>query len=320
MQPLQGTAQRRAHCQYRGARYAGRVRALRTRAARSPTIEQARLRQAVSRLRDAGIAEPEAEALRLADSARRFSAAGTAGEAASAEESATFDELLAARCARIPAERVLGRTQFRQVELLVAPGAFLPQPETGVVVQWAVDALSHLIDDGAAHPRCIDLCTGSGTIAVSLAREVPGAEVHAVELDLDALALAAKNAEHNGARVTLHHADVAHAVPASAGTFDLVASNPPYVAAGELLEVHPEARDHDPHTALLGGDDGLELVRAVEQTARRLLRSGGLVVVEHSDRQGVTAPAVFERSGAWHSVADHRDEDGLDRFVTAVKR
>jgi release factor glutamine methyltransferase len=287
------------------------------RPARSPTIEQARLEQAVRRLRDAGIAEPEAEALKLADHASR---AGSDGKAGPAEESATFDKLLAARCARIPAERVLGRTRFRQVELLVAPGVFLPQPETGVVVQWAVDALSHLIDAGVAHPRCIDLCTGSGTIAVSLAHEVPAAEVHAVELDPAALALAGKNAEHNDALVTLHHADVAHAVPGGDRAFDLVASNPPYVAAGELLHVHPEARDHDPHTALLGGDDGLELVRAVEQTARRLLRSGGSVVVEHSDRQGIAAPDVFRCSDAWHSVADHCDDDGLDRFVTAVKR
>jgi release factor glutamine methyltransferase len=271
------------------------------------------VRQAASRLRDAGIADSEAEARRLADHASR---SGGAPEHAYA----TFEELVAARCARIPLERVLGRTQFRQVELLVGPDVFLPQPETGVVVQWAVDALARVIAEGVSRPRCIDLCTGSGTIAVSLAREVPAADVHAVELDAAALALAGRNADHNGVRLTLHHADVAHAVPDCDGTFDLVASNPPYVAAAELPHVHPEARDHDPHTALLGGHDGLELVRAVEQTARRLLRRGGLVVVEHSDRQGRLAPEVFLGSGAWHSVADHIDDEGRDRFVTAVRR
>ena len=91
-------------------------------------------------------------------------------------------------------------------------------------------------------------------------------------------------------------------------------------ATGQLASVKPEVRDHDPAIALGAGPDGLDVIRAVERTARRLLRSGGLVVVEHSDRQGVSAPEVFRAAGVWTDIADHRDHDGLDRFVTAAKR
>lgn len=96
----------------------------------------------------------------------------------------------------------------------------------------------------------------------------------------------------------------------------MVLSNPPYVATHEWENVAPEVRDHDPRQALLAGQDGLDLVRMVEQVGRRLLRPGGIIVIEHSDRQGATAPLVLELAGGWVEIADHRDHDGLDRFVT----
>ena len=106
-------------------------------------------------------------------------------------------------------------------------------------------------------------------------------------------------------------------LPSLDGTVDLGASNPPYVALDEAHLSEPEVIDHDPHVALFAGPDGLDVIREVEQAARRLLRPGGLVVVEHSDRQGRTAPEVFERAGGWVEVADHQDLTGRDRYVTA---
>jgi release factor glutamine methyltransferase len=111
----------------------------------------------------------------------------------------------------------------------------------------------------------------------------------------------------------------AHALPELNAQFDLVASNPPYVASDELDRVKPEVR-HDPAVALGAGSDGLDIIRAVESAARRLLRPGGLLIVEHSDRQGRSAPAVFADQAVWADVRDHLDHDGLDRFVTAVRR
>jgi release factor glutamine methyltransferase len=163
----------------------------------------------------------------------------------------------------------------------------------------------------------VDLCTGSGTIAFSLALEFPPAVVHAVELDTGALEWTRRNAERLGLDVRLHHGDAEHALPESDGLLDLVVSNPPYVAEHEVSEVDPEVRDHDPEAALVAGSDGLDVVRAVEKAAWRLLRPGGMVIVEHSDRQGESAPAVF--APRWLEVRDHRDLTGRDRFLTALR-
>lgn len=202
--------------------------------------------------------------------------------------------------------------RFRSIDLLIGPGVFTPQPETEVVVEAVVDELRTL-----DRPVVVDLCTGSGTIAFSVAAEVAGAVVHAVEADPVAARWARANAERLGLPVKVVNGDAGDALRELDGTVDVVVSNPPYVAEHELDDVDPEVRDKDPHFALLAGPDGLDVVRLVEQTAWRLLRPGGLVVVEHSDRQGVTAPRVF---GRWADVRDFPDQEGRDRFLTARRR
>ena len=272
---------------------------------------------AVARLRSAGIDFPEQEAEVLAVHAQALPAA----DEPAAEEFAVerYAALIDQRCQRVPLEHLTGKARFRTLDLLVGPGVFVPQPETSSVVDWAVDALHALIAKGEPHPLCVDLCTGSGTIALSLAAEVPAARVHAVEIDPGALAWAAKNAEHHRLAVTLHGSDIEGVLTDLEGRFDLVTSNPPYVATDELAQVRPEVRDYDPSIALGAGPDGLDVIRAVERTARRLLRPGGRVIVEHSDRQGSSAPAVFSAAEVWSRIEGHRDHEGLDRFVTATR-
>jgi release factor glutamine methyltransferase len=267
---------------------------------------------ASEQLRNAGIGSPELEAKLLVDHVNEH--------VAEAGREAALQALLERRCRREPLEHLLGKVRFRSLDLLVGPGVFVPQPETSSVVQWAVDRLQELLAAGVTHPLCVDLCTGSGTIALSLAAEVPEAVVHAVELDPGALAWTERNAKHHGLPVTLHQGDVAHALPELDGRLDLVTSNPPYVATHEMGEVKPEVRNHDPAISLGAGSDGLDIIRAVESAARRLLHPGGLLVVEHSDRQGKSAPAVFADTAIWSEVRDHQDHDGLDRFVTAVRK
>src|SRR4051794_3425651 len=230
-------------------------------------------------------------------------------------QAAAYLELVERRAARVPLQHLTGSVGFRYIELEVGPGVFVPRPETESVVQWAVDAIAA---EGWAEPLLADLCTGSGTIAFSLANEVKGATVHAVERDPDALAWTRRNA-HNRVlagdpEVHLHLGSVDEALLDMDGRFDLVASNPPYVATTEAHLPDPEVVDHDPEVALFAGEDGLDVIRLVEHAAKRLLKPGGLVVVEHSDRQGRTAPAVFE---GWLEVEDHKDLTGRDRYVTA---
>ncbi|HTL23039.1 MAG TPA: peptide chain release factor N(5)-glutamine methyltransferase [Mycobacteriales bacterium] len=221
-----------------------------------------------------------------------------------------YTALVEQRAARVPLQHLLGSVGFRWIELQVGPGVFVPRPETEVVVGYAIDALPK-----DAAPVVVDLCTGSGAIALSVAHEVPGAVVHAVELDPAALEWARRNDPRG--TVTWHLGPVEGCLPDLDGAVDVVISNPPYVAETERHLPDPEVIDHDPHLALFAGEDGLDVVREVERAARRLLRPGGLLVVEHSDRQGESAPAVLEQAGGWAEVQDHQDLTGRDRYVTA---
>jgi release factor glutamine methyltransferase len=262
---------------------------------------------AIAALQAAGIPSAMSDVAALLDAVARESG-----------DEARFLELGERRRRREPLAHLTGEVEFRGLRLQVGPGVFVPQPETESVVQWAVDWLSDLQKLGVSRPRVVDLCTGSGTVALAVADGAPWAEVHAVEIDPDAFRWAQRNVACTGVDVTLHLADARDAFPHDAGTFDLVVSNPPYVAARELAHLNVEVGGHDPQVALFAGADGLDLIRLVEQSARRLLRPGGCVVVEHSDRQGLSAPAVFAAAGAWTDIADHRDHEGLDRFVTAL--
>jgi|SRR5690606_38549019 len=161
----------------------------------------------------------------------------------------------------------------------------------------------------------VDLCTGSGAIALAVATELPAASVHAVELDPKAYAWAERNLADTSVRLVL--GDAADAFSDLDGVVDVVVANPPYIPLEAYESVAPEARDYDPAAALWAGDDGLDAIRVVARAAARLLRSGGFVACEHADEQGESAPAVFATAGRWVEVRDHPDLAGRPRFVTA---
>lgn len=232
----------------------------------------------------------------------------------SPETTARFEELCRRRAAREPLQHLLGSAAFRHVELAVGPGVFTPRPETEVLAGWAVDRAREVLAAGDA-PVVVDLCTGSGAIALAVATEVPGATVHAVELDESAVVWAERNLAGSG--VDLRHGDMAEAFPDLGGRVHVVVSNPPYIPLDAYESVAPEARDHDPALALWSGTDGLDAMRVVERVAARLLVPGGRVGAEHADVQGEAAAAVFTATGRWAGVRDHRDLAGRPRFVTA---
>ncbi|HEX3611599.1 MAG TPA: peptide chain release factor N(5)-glutamine methyltransferase [Sporichthyaceae bacterium] len=228
-------------------------------------------------------------------------------------DAAGYEALVARRVAREPLQHLTGVAHFRRVSVAVGPGVFVPRPETEVMVGAVVDFLATL-PPGA---RVVDLCTGSGVIALSVVTEVPGTQVHAVEVDPGAYDWATRNLA--GTAVTLHLADARTALAELDGTFDVVISNPPYIPMPAWESVTPEVRDHDPAAALWSGEDGLDMMRAVVRRAAELLRPGGLAVVEHAEVQAGSVPALFRGAGCWRAVADHKDLAGRDRFVTAVR-
>lgn len=230
------------------------------------------------------------------------------------EQLAVFTRMVEARASRVPLQHLTGRAGFRYVDLEVGPGVFIPRPETELLAGWAVEAARAAGDA----PRVVDLCTGSGAIALSVVHEVPNAIVHAVELDEVALGWAARNLAGTG--VDLRLGDAAEAFSDLDGAVDVVVANPPYIPLDAWESVAPEARDHDPALALWSGTDGLDAIRAIERTAWRLLKPGGFVGVEHAEAQGTGAPAVFgESEHRWRDVRDNPDLAGRPRFTTAVK-
>jgi release factor glutamine methyltransferase len=275
----------------------------------------AALRSATATLAAAGVASPDHDAAELLAHVlgTTRSRLPLAGELAP-QRREEYDALVQRRARREPLQHLLGSAAFRYVELAVGPGVFTPRPETELLAGWGIDRAREVLASGRA-PVVIDLCTGSGAIALAVATEVPEAQVHAVELSEEALAWAAKNLAGSG--VDLRHGDMAGAFPDLDGAVDVVLCNPPYIPLDAYLTVAEEARVHDPHLALFSGEDGLEAMRVVEQVAARLLRPSGVVGAEHADVQGESAPAVFSASGRWTDVRDHRDLAGRPRYTTA---
>lgn len=220
--------------------------------------------------------------------------------------------LVARRAAREPLQHLLGTAVLGPVEVAVGPGVFIPRPETELLLEWGLRAIA-----GVARPLVVDLCTGTGALALAVAACRPDAVVHAVEADPGALTWAQRNVAQHGGRVDLHAADVRspNLLPELESHVDLVLCNPPYVPDGTV--VAPEVALFDPPGAVFGGPDGLEIIRVVVGVAATLLRHGGAFAIEHDDTHAVTVPALLRRRRVLTDVEEHADLNGRPRFATA---
>jgi release factor glutamine methyltransferase len=277
--------------------------------------------RACARLAQAGISSPRADAELIAAHLHGVSR-GQLHLVADADFNPKVWDDIARREAREPLQHITGVAYFRYLDLAVGPGVFVPRPETELLAGWAVEQLAAM---DVAEPVVADLGTGSGAIALAIAQEVPRARVHAVEADPQARTWAARNiartaeaAPHTAGRVTLHAGDFGTALAGLDGGIDLVVSNPPYIEAGVPLP--PEVAEYDPASALWSGPDGLDAIEVVEVRARRLLRPGGLVAVEHGETQGPAVYWIFAEEKGWRQTRNHPDLTGRDRFVTAAWR
>jgi release factor glutamine methyltransferase len=226
-----------------------------------------------------------------------------------------YRRLVARRAAREPLQHLLGTAVLGPVAVAVGPGVFTPRPETELLLEWGLKAIA-----GIASPLVVDLCTGSGALALAVAAARPDAVVHAVEADVGALSWARRNvAAHvdaGGTPVVLHAADVrSDPLPELGSRVDLVLCNPPYVPDG--TPVPPEVAAWDPPGAVFGGPDGLEVIRGVVATSATLLRHGGRLAIEHDDTHGAAVPELLRRRRVLTDVEEHRDLAGRPRFATA---
>ena len=273
------------------------------------------LRDAAAHLGEVGVESPLTDARILLAHVCGCEPRELDGRSVTEAQTAEFADLVARRSLRVPVQHLTGRAYFRYLELAVGPGVFVPRPETEVMAGWAVDQLRELSAAGGT-PVAVDLGTGSGAVAKSLATEVPGSRVHAVEISTEALVWAHRNLDDTDVR--LSEGDLAVALPELNGTVDLVVANPPYIPLEAFASVAPEARDHDPTVALFSGQDGLDAIRDLTVTAARLLRPGGRLAFEHAEVQVESAPQVVLRHGGYTEVRDHRDLAGRPRFCTAT--
>jgi len=275
---------------------------------------------AVAVLTRAGVPDPEVDAELLLGhvlgvSRGRVQALVVLEEAVAAPEVARFREVVERRASREPLQHITGRAPFRSLELNVGPGVFVPRPETEQVAQFAIDALRAI---PSPSPVAVDLGTGSGAIALALATEVSHARVYAVENSAEAFIWMRRNVDEIGAaNLTPVFVDLGEALAELDGTVDVVISNPPYVP-DDAIPRDPEVRLHDPHAALYGGPDGLDVVRTISRVARRLLHSGGTLVLEHGELQGAAIRELLTADG-WRAAATHRDLTTRDRTTTALR-
>ncbi|MXP23193.1 peptide chain release factor N(5)-glutamine methyltransferase [Gordonia sp. HNM0687] len=230
---------------------------------------------------------------------------------------ARFRRAVAQRAERIPLQHITGTAAFGPAELAVGPGVFTPRPETEFLAQWAVAALS-----GGSVTHVVDLCSGSGALAIAVALLVPSVRVTAVERSPQAVEWLSRNVDEAGAdvagRVSVVRADVTDAelmreliVPA---TVDVVVANPPYVPEGSTIS--PEVT-HDPHDAVFGGADGMAVIVPMLPVIAEMLRPGGLVGIEHDETTSVSVLTAMASTGQFVDVRAHDDLTGRPRFATA---
>lgn len=265
------------------------------------------LRKATRILTDVGVASPEVDARELAEFV--VGSRPILSDTPTSQQVEAFEAAVERRRQRVPLQHIIGTMWFRYLELVSRPGTFIVRPETEMVVQAGIDALATL---GKPHPIVVDLCTGSGAIALSIATEVPGSHVFGVELDPQAYATAKENNARHGNPVTFINGDARTACQELAGRVDLLITNPPYVPG--YHELSEEVRQ-DPDLALFGGgEDGLDIPRELISRAHDLLVDGGILIMEHADEQG---PALRAAATGFVDVHTGQDLTGADRWLYA---
>ncbi len=275
-----------------------------------PTLRQV-IDAAAAALAEAGVASPRTDAELLAAHVAGIDRGRLAFADTAPGFQESYDRLVAKRAKRVPLQHLTGFTAFGPVTVQVGPGVFIPRPETESMLEWAAG------QELSSRPTIVDLCTGSGALALALSKNWLDARVIAVDDSEDALGFARRNTA--GTPVELVQADVTApgALEELDGHVDLLVANPPYIPDGAALE--PEVAEHDPPHALFGGPDGMTVIDRIVDLAARLLRDGGRCAVEHDDTTSARTVEAFARTGRFVDVTARLDLTSRPRFVTAAR-
>lgn len=224
-----------------------------------------------------------------------------------------FETSVARRVKREPLQHITGLAPFRHIELHVGPGVFIPRPETEQLVELAIESIKKI-----EKPLVVDLCSGSGAIAISLATELEGSRVFSVELSEQAFEFLSNNYQKYGLDTkSAKNEDLANAFDELEAQVDLVISNPPYIP-DSAVPVDLEVQLHEPSLALYGGEDGLDVIRRISDRALYLLKPSGLLLLEHADTQAQAISQLLLNQG-WQEVISSQDLAGKDRMISARK-
>lgn len=238
----------------------------------------------------------------------------------------TLNEWLERRCRREPLQYITGSTEFRGLRLKVNHNVLIPRPETELLAGEAIAACAAAAaaKKKSSTPRVLDVCTGSGCIAVAVAKEAPGALIIATDISPNALKLARENASANGVagRIKFLEGDLFKPLEERGleASFDIVVSNPPYVPGDELKEAQPEVRLFEPYRALYGGQDGFYFFKRIAAGAPEYLRPGGVLLVEIGFGQSREAVKIISETGEFEAPGIIKDLSGIERIVRARKR
>ena len=228
---------------------------------------------------------------------------------------AAFRELLTRREKNEPVAYLVGSREFMSLDFCVSPGVLIPRPDTETLVEFVIESLLK-----EENPQVLDLCTGSGAIAVSLAHHLPKSRLTAIDISDLCVKTAAENAEKNGVadRVTVLQADVFAYETDNA--YDCVVSNPPYIPSAVVPTLEKDVKDYEPHLALDGGEDGYIFYRYLAQKGHAFLKPGGMIVLEVGHNQAETVAAFFKKTREYKIVGIRKDLAGISRVVYGVKK
>ncbi len=274
------------------------------------TLRQA-IDAAAAALDEAGVGSPRVDAELLAAHVAGVDRGRLAVADVGPEFFERYDAIVAERLKRIPLQHIIGTAPFGPVTVRVGPGVFIPRPETEALLEWVV------AQPLPPKPTVVDLCTGSGALALAISKNWPDARVFAVDDSEAALRYARRNLDGTGVEVVRADVTDVGLLPELDREVDLLVANPPYIP--EDADLEPEVAEHDPAHALFGGPDGMVVIEAIAQLAARWLRTGGRCAVEHDDTTAAQTVETFTRTGRFEDVTSRRDLTGRPRFVTAVR-